>query len=421
LHEKDQRVLLNFTDFEISMAESKIYADVEYYSPPILSDYVKTKVNLENLSPGKVFYYDSSDTIPNILNGFINGSLICDVTLSSDTNILDKVFIDQGNLVYETAKDTFRIKSLYLDAENIIYDLDLKSNPLATLTANCIIKANEINTGILKVNDVRYDIDVNKGEFTISPKQISFFGEEGHGTYILKPFAEIPTYELMYSVRQFEISQLLSSFLEDTIITGTANFKMDITMSGDHWDSVVSNINGDLYVSGTELTMYGLDADKLIEKLKRSQNFNLVDVGAVILAGPVGLAVTKGSDFARIIVANPGEQTFIPNFSSAWKVKNGRLIIEDVAFTTDNNRIAALGWIDLNTDSLNLTIAALNNKGCVIISQDLYGKLEEPEMSDVKVVKSLLAPVTNLVGGALGIDCKVFYEGEIEHPVKKRK
>jgi len=135
----------------------------------------------------------------------------------------------------------------------------------------------------------------------------------------------------------------------------------------------------------------------------------------------VGLADTKGSDFARIIVSDPGEKTYIPAFISDWNVENGRLIMKDIAFSTDNNRIAAHGWINLKTDSLNLTIAALDKNGCSIISQDLYGKFDNPEMSDVKVVKSVLAPVTNLVGGALGIDCKVFYDGKIKHPLRKRE
>lgn len=421
LHEKEKRLLLNFYDFDIEMVGSEIKADVEYHSPRVLPDYVKTKVNLENLSPGKVFYYDSSDTIPNILNGFINGSLICDVTLSSDTNILDKIFIDQGNLVYETAKDTFKIESLYLDAENIIYDLDLKSNPLATLTSKCIIKAQEVNMGILEVKDVRYDLDINNGEYFITPKKISFFGEEGQGTYILRPYTEVPSYELEYSVEQFRVEELTKSFLEDTIITGKADLKLDLKTTGDNWDSVVRNINGEIYLYGQDLTLYGLDADKLIEKLKRSQNFNLVDVGAVLLAGPVGLAITKGSDFARIIVSNPGEKTFIPAFISDWKVENGRLIIEDVAFSTENNRIAALGWIDFKTDSLFISIAALNDQGCSIMSQDLFGELANPDMGDVKVVKSLFAPVTNLVKGAFGVECDVFYDGEVKHPVKQKK
>jgi len=420
LHEKDQRILLNFMDFEILMAESMIYADVEYYSPPVLSDYVKTKVSLKDLNPGKVFYPDQIDSIPQFLNGYLSGSLICDVILPFDTNTLDRVYIDKGNLEFKTEKDTIKIESLFLEADNIIYDTDIKSNPLATLTTNCIIEANEINSGILKVKDVRYHIDVDQGVYTVTPKKISFFGEEGQGTYILKPYIETPSYELEYSVEQFKVEKLLASFLEDTIITGIADFRMNISMSGDQWDSVIGNINGDLYLSGTELTMYGLDADKLIEKLKRSQNFNLVDVGAVLLAGPVGLAVTKGSDFARIIVSDPGEKTFIPAFISDWNVEDGRLIIEDVAFSTENNRIAALGWIDLKTDSLNIIIAALNKEGCSIMSQDLYGKLETPDMGEVQVVKSILAPVTNLVKGAVGVECKVFYSGEVKHPEKRK-
>ena len=32
------------------------------------------------------------------------------------------------------------------------------------------------------------------------PKRISFFGEEGHGTYILRPYKEVPSYEFKYAV-----------------------------------------------------------------------------------------------------------------------------------------------------------------------------------------------------------------------------
>jgi AsmA protein len=401
------------------MAGSQIQADVEYYSPAIDPDYVKTESKIQNLIPSKVFFLDSSDAVPELFSGELNGSLICDVTLPADSNMFDKIFIEKGDLSFLTAQDTFNVKSLFIETARIDYNLDKHSNPLATLNSKIVMKAGEISTNILKVNDIHYDIHVSDGEYIIEPRRISFFGEEGHGKYILKPYAEIPFYELKYSIQDFKIENLLTTFLEDTIVTGNANFHMDIVMQGDHWDSIVSNLNGSVDLGGNDLVLYGLDADKLIEKLKRSQNFNLVDVGAVVLAGPVALAFTKGSDFARVIISNPGEETFIPELMSEWDIKNGKLEIQDVAFTTNTNRIAAQGWIDYTTDSLNITIAALNDKGCSIMSQDLYGQLNNPEIGELQVVKSLLAPVTNLVKGALGIECKIFYEGQVLHPPKK--
>ncbi len=71
---------------------------------------------------------------------------------------------------------------------------------------------------------------------------------------------------------------------------------------GSDWDSVVNNMNGTINLSGNNLLLNGFDADEIINDFKRSQNFNFVDLGAVLLAGPVGIAVTKGSDFARLLV-----------------------------------------------------------------------------------------------------------------------
>ena len=43
------------------------------------------------------------------------------------------------------------------------------------------------------------------------------------------------------------------------------------------------------------------DLDKEFSRYESTQNFNLVDVGAFFLAGPIGLALTKGYDYSRIL------------------------------------------------------------------------------------------------------------------------
>ena len=187
-------------------------------------------------------------------------------------------------------------------------------------------------------------------------------------------------------------------------------------MSGNEWDSLASKLNGDIHISGRDLTMYGIDTDELLEKFKRSQRFTLVDVGAVILTGPIGIAVTKGTDYASIIVLDSGEETKINTLISDWSIKDGKLSINDVAFTTAKNRIAADGWINFTTDSLALTFALLNKYGCSVFSQDLYGSLDEPEKGDIKVVGTILAPLTNLIDDVFGADCDVFYTGKVKHP-----
>jgi AsmA protein len=211
---------------------------------------------------------------------------------------------------------------------------------------------------------------------------------------------------------------MLESFKLDTMITGPLSLSMDVKSQGSDWDTIVSNMKGSINLSGKNLIFYGMDADKVIDKFKRSQNFNLVDLGAVILAGPVGIAVTKGSDFATLLIVNPGESSQITNLVSNWELKNGDFIMKDAAFTTTKNRIATTGSINFSKDSLNLTIALLNKYGCSVFSQNIYGNLNSPTLGKVKVVGTILAPVTNLVDDVLGNDCDVFYNGSVKHPTK---
>jgi len=117
-----------------------------------------------------------------------------------------------------------------------------------------------------------------------------------------------------------------------------------------------------------------------------------------------------------VVVLNSGEETLVTNLVSDWSIHDGKLIMQDVAFTTKKNRIAADGWLNFATDSLELTIAVLNKNGCSIFSQNLYGSFSEPKTGDIQVVGTILAPVTNLLDDVFGSDCEVFYDESVRHP-----
>ena len=262
---------------------------------------------------------------------------------------------------------------------------------------------------------------VVNGAYKLESKRVRLFGENAMGTsdVTIQPFSDIPTISINYNVTKFYAEEMLTTFLEDTVITGPLSLSMNLKAQGNDRATLVSTLNGQINLSGKDLLLYGLDADQIIEKFKRSQNFNLVDLGAVLLAGPVGIAVTKGSDIAGIFVFNSGERTTINKLISNWKIKNGTFLIEDAAFATNKNRVASNGYIDFSKDSLDLNIALIDKNGCSIFSQRAYGNVNEPTLESVKVVGTILSPVTNLVDDILGIDCDVFYDGTVKQPLEK--
>ena len=101
---------------------------------------------------------------------------------------------------------------------------------------------------------------------------------------------------------------------------------------------------------------HGLDIDQVLENSARSKNFTLLDLAAVVFAGPVGLAVTNGLDLPVPVTSDYGGITQIQKMVSNWKISNGILEIYDVAFATKKNRIAAQSYVNLIDKTVNITV-----------------------------------------------------------------
>lgn len=191
---------------------------------------------------------------------------------------------------------------------------------------------------------------------------------------------------------------------------------MHLKTSGSNWGQIKQNLGGGIEIVGDSLRLYGVDVDDVLRKYEKSQNVNLTDLGAVVVAGPVGLAVTKGSDFVSLasVSLDSTEVTNIQTLVAKWKLENGMLITEDVAFATRLNRIAFNGQLDLVHDSIpGLTIAVLDEKGCSLMDQKLYGKMGAIQHGKLNITKTLLGSVINFVNAVVGKDCTPVYTGRV--------
>lgn len=418
MREKEDRLYLDFLDFHLLMEDAKIKTDVEYFSPATDPDFVGVDMDFKDLDPSRVFFL-ADDTLPGIAVGQMNGKLQSELEIALDTNDFRRFYLTSSTMDYVTEKDTFDITDLQLSAEDVSYRAG--TDPLASLTAGIEIRAGKVLSNHFQTEDIHYRIDARNGGYIITPESIRFFGKEGKGKYIARPFDEIPVYEVNYKVNDFQIENFLTNLMEDTVLRGSMSLDMSLLIKKEPNAELLKSLTGYLKVNGSDLTLYGIDLDDFIKKYQRSQKFNLVDVGAIALAGPVGLALTKGTQFANLAVGDYGDKTNLELVVSEWECIDGRFFMKDCAMATDENRISAKGWIDVAADSLEVTVAVLDKNGCSIASQSIFGSLDDPEYSDVNVVGTILGPVTNLMDVVLGKDCEVFYSGKISHPIRKKK
>ena len=417
LSEKDGSTYLDFRDFQFDILDGRMEADLALHVPAHRGTRLKMAVSSDHVNPGQVFWHDRPDSLPEFLNGLLNSSFRLEMDFPGDPEVkMDRLDLQVTDLHFVNARDSFEIEGLKLNANGIQWDTEKHPNLLATLNAEAIERVNTLATGQFIACDLNHVILVRDGVYRIQTDQSVLLQSTGKGEYVFAPFEEIPHYEIRFDMEKIKVTEVMQAFLTDTVISGAVDFHLDAVSEGREMAEILSNLNGELVIYGKDLTLYGIDLDGVIKKFKRSQNFNLVDLGAVMFAGPAGLALTKGGAYASLLVIDYGETSPVKEIISDWELRNGKILLRDVAFSTQETRVAAKGWLDIPNDSLDISFAVLDKKGCNVIGQDLYGSIRHPDRSRINIISTLLAPVTNLLELTMGIECKPFYEGRIKHP-----
>jgi len=200
---------------------------------------------------------------------------------------------------------------------------------------------------------------------------------------------------------------------------GIVDFTADLAATGNSLTAMKRSLSGGLSLNGENLMVYGIDIDALIPKLERTQNFSLVDVGAFLVAGPFGSALTKGYSLGSAYIESRGGKGAVRKFVSIWKVKGGVADAADVALATKKYRLAMKGGLDFNNGRFaDVTIAVLTKKGCAAYSQKISGPFGRPSVGKTTIINSLTGPATNALESAWDLiwSCKVIYKGSVAQP-----
>lgn len=233
----------------------------------------------------------------------------------------------------------------------------------------------------------------------------------------------VPAYRVEQAMQQFAVERLLKAMSLREVASGRMNLALKLTMQGRGMKELQQSMNGTVSLRGQGLIYHGMDLDAQFERFESTQNLNLFDVGAVLLAGPAGLLVTKGYDFVSAAQGAQGKSE-IRTLVSDWNVERGVARTRDVAMATPANRVALKGGIDLVSDRFQgMTIALLDAKGCAKVQQQVHGALGKPQVEKPNPIEALAGPAVRLLKkGAeviAGEQCDVFYAGAVQAPSPK--
>ncbi len=342
---------------------------------------------------------------------------------TSSTLALDHISFTDGVFLYEDEQsgDGFEMDKFNLDMRSLRIEEGNGVEFLKQLSFTADFTCREIRTKDIVFSDVNFTGKGENGILALNPVTITLFGGQGSGSIEADFSGPVPRYLVRSSLAKFRIEEYFKTFSSKRVAEGSMDFSGSLSMRGNTFKEIRQTAGGEVSLRGENLTLHGNDIDREFARFESSQNFNLVDVGAFFFAGPIGLAVTKGYNFASIFRGSEGSSSGIGKLLSDWKVERGIAQARDVAMSTKANRVALNGRIDfVNERYDDVTIALIDARGCARVKQKFSGPFGKPVVEKPNVLVSLAGPVVNLVrqaGDLLGRKCEVFYTGSLPAPM----
>jgi uncharacterized protein involved in outer membrane biogenesis len=273
------------------------------------------------------------------------------------------------------------------------------------------------------IRDLTFQLQGREGRFSLDPLTFQALDGTARGKVEMDLRGKDPAVGMHLELQRFRAGKLFTLLSEDELLQGEADLIADLTAKGGNRQALQRSLSGMFVITGRDLVIPSLDLDKLLEEYVQSQRFNLVDLGAFAILGPLGTALTTGYDFSGVLLASRGGSTDVGQLVSRWEIDKGVVIARDVALATPKNRIAVSGSIDLVDERFrDLEVAVVEANGCAVVSQKIDGPFDKPRVEKPSFIATAAGPILNLLKGTARIitggKCKIFYNGSVSAPGK---
>jgi uncharacterized protein involved in outer membrane biogenesis len=332
-----------------------------------------------------------------------------------------EVSFSDSSLSFSDAQfgEDFAAENCSVELRGLTFTTSASADFLKTLSLTGSLACARMRTENLVGSAVKASVTGTNGILKFDPIALELLGGHGRGDVTADFSGAEPVYHVRSAISKLQIADFSRTVTAAKIAEGALDFSANLTMRGTPNARVMRTTAGEASLHGINLVLEIGDLDQEFSRYEATQSFNLVDMGAFLLAGPVGVAVTKGYDYSRILKKSEGRTT-IRTLISQWKIARGIAEAQDVALATPQNRIAMKGGLDLVSDTYeDVTIALVGPQGCARVEQKIHGSFSKPVVDNPNVVMSITGPARKLINKGkklFGAKCTVFYSGAVQPP-----
>jgi osmotically-inducible protein OsmY len=282
------------------------------------------------------------------------------------------------------------------------------------------VSGGQITSQAFKLENIKADVKGEKGLLSAEPIEMVYFGEQAEISGFLNLMENTHHVQILIEMPELDLEKFRKRSEAKDIIKGVIHLRGEFEAHGADIDELLKDINGNFSIKGQNLTLKGIDVDKALDEFDKMRGYGFKDFAALVMIGPLGVVVSHGYDQLETlekIMTSTGD-SMIQVLVSDWNVVKGVVTAEDVAFSTQRNRVVVKGSLDIPNEKFkSVTIAIVDSDGCIVNSETVDGPFKNPEVKEAGILeRTVLRPLKRM----FNTDCELFYNGLVPHPTGQR-
>ena len=406
-------------NISVSLATDNIASVNQIKIDPHLLDLWSLKVHIEELdihSPRLKFDPEVLEKI-RVLKGKKS-----DDSDPVESLVIDSFLISNAKFFYSDDHSTIELNEMNFRGEGvtIIENRNMVFNDAVSFI-NAIdfsgnVSAGNITSQAFKLENIKADVEGEKGLLTADPIEMEYFGERTVISGSLNLRENAHHVQIMIEMSEFDLEKFRKRSGAKDLIKGVIRLRGEFEARGADINALLKDINGNFSIKGQNLTLIGIDFDNALDEFKKMRGYGFNDLTALVTLGPLGVMVAHGYhqlETLEKIMASTGDSP-IQVLVSDWNVVKGVIVAEDVAFSTQRNRVVVKGSLDMPNEKFkNVIIAIVDAEGCIVNSETVDGPFENPEIKEAGILeRTVIRPLKKMFKA----ECEFFYEGAVPHP-----
>ena len=410
---------LTVNNISVSLSADKIAFANQIKIDPHLLDLWSLKVHIEDMDIHSPWLKFDPEAIEKILA--LKGKQSVE-SPPIESLVIDSFSISNAKFFYSDDHATVDLSEMNFggDGVTIIENRKMVIDDVVSLIKSINftgdVSAGQITSRAFKLGNIKADLKGEKGLLSADSIEMEYFGEKAGITGFLNLKKNTHHAQILIEMPELDLEKFRKRSSVKDIIKGVIYLRGEFEARGADIDELFKDINGNFSIKGKNLTLKGIDFDNALDEFNTMRGYGFNDLAALVMLGPLGVVVSHGYNQLETlekVMASTGDST-IQVLVSDWNVVKGVVTAQDVAFSTQRNRVAVKGDLDMPNEKFNnVTIAIVDSDGCVVNSEIVDGPFKNPEVKEAGVIeRTVIRPLKRM----FKTECELFYDGLVPHP-----